>query len=122
MKIVKLWLPVIAWAGLIFYVSSLTHLSTGLRSDLVFRKIAHALEYYVLVLLLSRAFRGSFRSGVLELYIYPAVLSFLYAISDEFHQSFVPGRIACAQDVLIDCIGIISYLSGVGILRWKRGK
>ncbi|MBX9720207.1 MAG: VanZ family protein, partial [Candidatus Obscuribacterales bacterium] len=38
-------------------------------------------------------------------YLIPLVFSCLYAISDEWHQSFVPGRTALASDVLIDTCG-----------------
>ena len=35
-----------------------------------------------------------------------AAISFLYAISDEIHQSYVPGRDSDPVDVLVDCLGI----------------
>ena len=47
--------------------------------------------------------------NITQFFIYPATLSFLYAVSDEFHQSFVPGRSASIRDVLIDTIGIIGF-------------
>jgi len=47
--------------------------------------------------------------NMFQLFIYPATLSFLYAASDEFHQSFVPTRSASFKDVLIDTIGIVVF-------------
>ena len=52
----RLWLPVVAWAALIFALSSVPDLGTGLGGwDLVLRKLAHAAEYAVLGALLARA-------------------------------------------------------------------
>lgn len=44
-----------------------------------------------------------------QLFIYPAILSLCYALSDEFHQSFVSGRSASIRDVLTDTIGILGF-------------
>ena len=38
-----------------------------------------------------------------------------YAISDEVHQHFVPGRVGSPVDVLIDSVGV-----AVGVLLWRR--
>jgi hypothetical protein len=92
------WLPAIAWAALIFALSGIPTLSTGLGLwDVVLRKLAHATEYAILAALLLRAMR--------EL---PAwALSVVYAVSDELHQSFVPGRNGAVLDVMIDAIGVV---------------
>ena len=103
----RLWLPVVAWAAVIFAFSSVPDLGTGLGTwDLVLRKIAHACEFALLGALLLRALRderAAFAGGV------------LYAISDEVHQLFVPGRVGSPLDVAIDSIGV-----AVGILLWRR--
>jgi len=119
-KLLKLWVPVLAWAGLIFYLSSIPDLKTSLEYDFVLRKIAHAAEYFILTFLLYRAFKGQLKMGTLLLIIYPATLSFLYAASDEFHQSFVIGRTCSFGDVLIDTIGIISFFIVIQILTVKQ--
>ena len=120
MKILKLWSPVVIWAGLIFCLSSISNLKTGLEYDFILRKIAHIAEYFILTFLLYRAFKGSFHMDIFQLFIYPATFSFLYAVSDEFHQSFVPGRSASIQDVLIDTIGIIGFYIVVKVLAVKQ--
>ena len=99
------WLPVVAWAALIFALSSVPDLGTGLGTwDLVLRKLAHAGEYAVLGLLLARA--------VAEL---PAfALGVAYAVTDEVHQAFVNGRQAALLDVAIDAAGT---LAGILLLR-----
>jgi VanZ family protein len=100
------WLPAIAWASLIFALSGIPTLTTGLGLwDEILRKLAHATEYAILAALLLRAVR--------EL---PAwALSVLYAISDELHQHFVPGRAGRPLDVAIDATGAL-----VGVLVARR--
>jgi VanZ family protein len=92
------WGPVVAWAGLIFVLSSIPDLGTGLGGwDLVLRKIAHAGEFAVLGFLLVRALGGEWAS---------LALGIAYAISDEVHQHFVPGRLGSPVDVAIDAVGV----------------
>ena len=108
------------WAALIFYLSSIPHLKTDLKCDYILRKIAHVVEYFIFTFLLYRAFKGSFNMSASKLFIYPAILSFLYAASDEFHQSFVPGRGPSVRDVLIDTIGIVGFYIVVKIFKIKH--
>jgi VanZ family protein len=104
-SLARLWLPVVAWAALIFALSSVPDLGTGLGGwDLVLRKIAHAAEFAVLAALLVRA---TGRTGL------SFALGVLYAVSDEIHQSFVPGRLGSPLDVAIDAAGV-----AVGIAVW----
>lgn len=106
------WGPVVAWAALIFGLSSVPDLGTGLGGwDLLLRKIAHAGEYAILAALLVRALR---RPG------WAIALGIAYAISDEVHQSFVPGRQGAVLDVLIDSVGVVvGAIVAVRILRWR---
>jgi len=106
--------------GVIFYFSSLPHLKSPFAWDLVLRKVAHALEYAVLAILCSRALKGSEVQPPVHLYSAFAI-AVLYAVSDEFHQSFVPGREATPLDIGIDSIGsaIGIYLHARALLpRW----
>jgi VanZ family protein len=95
-----LWLPVVVWAGLIFAVSSVPSLDSGLGTwDLVLRKCAHVAEYAVLGALLERALR---REPL-------AILAgSAYAITDELHQSFVSGRQGSPLDWLVDTAGVVA--------------
>jgi VanZ family protein len=68
------------------------------------RKLAHFTEYLVLSVLLYRALRGDQRWNVRAAGI-AFTLAGLYAVGDEFHQWFVPGRTAAATDCLIDVSG-----------------
>jgi VanZ family protein len=106
-RLFLLWFPVVGWAGVIFAMSAVPSLSSGLGVwDTVLRKGAHVTEYAVLGALLLRALGRdvpSFLAGV------------AYAATDEFHQHFVAGRHASPVDVGIDAIGV-----AVGVLAWRR--
>jgi len=112
-RFLKLWLPVIAWAAVIFAVSSIPSLSSGLGTwDTVLRKCAHVTEYAILGFLLFRALRREL----------PALLvGVLYAATDELHQHFVRGRHASPVDVAIDTVGLlIGVLVVRGVLQSRR--
>ena len=113
-RAVSLWLPVVAWATLIFALSSVPHLSSGLGTwDYVLRKCAHVTEYAILGALLLAAFALLLRALGREV---PAFLGALaFAVSDEVHQHFVAGRHGSPVDVAIDAIGIT-----FGLLAWTR--
>jgi hypothetical protein len=97
-RVLSAWLPVVAWAGLIFALSSIPDLGTGLGGwDLALRKLAHAAEYAVLGLLLQRALDHAWASFL---------LGAAYAVTDEVHQAFVPGRLGSPVDVAIDAAGV----------------
>ncbi|MDD5059802.1 MAG: VanZ family protein [Candidatus Omnitrophica bacterium] len=119
LKQLKLWGPVLIWAGLIFFFSNIPDLESGLKEDFILRKIAHIFEYFILTLFLFRAFKGSLAMNLDRLYIYPAALALLYAISDEFHQFFVDGRYCSLNDVMIDSIGIVVFYA---MLIFMKGK
>jgi VanZ family protein len=105
-SLVRAWLPVVAWAAAIFALSSVPDLGTGLGGwDLALRKLAHAAEFALLGALLARA---TGRSGL------AFAIGALYAVSDELHQSFVPGRHASPVDVAIDAVGVAA-----GVLLWQ---
>lgn len=73
-------------------------------TDFIIRKVAHVTEYAVLSLLVSRSLGIKMNSTIRERLV-PAGISSLYALSDEFHQSFVPSRGATYTDVLWDTLG-----------------
>ena len=101
------WIPVALWAALIFGLSSIPSLGTGLGVwDLVLRKLAHLAEYAVLGALLYRAVRRR-----------PAAIALAaaYAASDEWHQTLVRGRHGSPLDWLIDLAGVVA-----GVLLFAR--
>ncbi|MFC1700792.1 VanZ family protein [Patescibacteria group bacterium] len=107
-KIIKQWGPVVLWMSLIFFLSHQSSISSEfpLFWDTIFRKTAHILEYAILTFLLIGALRdhGLSKKKILFLAI---TIAILYAISDEYHQSFILGRHGVISDVMIDSIGVL---------------
>lgn len=104
MALVGRFAPPLALMGLIFYLSAQQDLSSGLgTADLILRKLAHMTEYGVLFLLWLRALG---RVGGTAAPALAAAVAVLYAASDEWHQSTVPGRHGTPVDVLIDAAGV----------------
>jgi VanZ family protein len=99
------FLPVAAYAGIIFWLSSQPNPLPFLpREWLSQDKILHATEYAVLGAMLVVALRlaGLSPSRALVLAV---VLASAYGASDEVHQFFVPGRSADVRDWVADTLG-----------------
>ena len=130
----KYWLPVLLWLGLIFIGStdllSADHTSriigpilrwfnpdipaeTIARVQFFVRKTAHLSEYAILAMLLWRALRHMAHrpEKMSTLFLSVWLICWLFAASDEFHQSFVPSRTASPKDVMIDVIGALIGLT-----------
>ncbi len=71
--------------------------------ETIIRKLAHFGEYTVLGVLVCHCMR-SFGAGFKTM-PYSIIICFLYAMSDEIHQYFVPGRACRVYDMLIDTAG-----------------
>jgi VanZ family protein len=112
------WLPPLAWMGMIFYLSAQPDLPSPPQPWLqkLLTNGAHFGLYALLALWWWRALsRG--RKTLRATLGLAFGLAVLYGISDEFHQSFVPGRTPSLMDVLIDAAGAAVTL-GV-IWRWR---
>jgi VanZ family protein len=123
--------PAVVWAGVIFYLSAQPNLGTPsaivalLREsgvppetyeliDYLVRKAAHFTEYAILAVLIHHAL-GLVSGWSAQRRVAVAwALAVLYAASDEFHQSFVPGRGPAVTDVVIDACGALA-----GLLLWR---
>lgn len=116
-QLLFLWAPPLALMGLIFFFSAQSHLDSGLGAiDLIGRKLIHAGEYALLTFLWWRALRttsATTRTAIIA----AVVVAVLYAVSDEYHQSFVEGRTGSPIDVLIDTTGALV----AAFLLWRRG-
>jgi VanZ family protein len=131
--IAKKWLLVTAWAGLIFYFSTdqFSSLNTGeifrvllswLFLDMPIedieplhgsiRKLGHWGEYFILsVLFLWALQKETERKWKLRQAVHTLIFVLLYAVGDEFHQSFIPSRTASVGDVMINAVGGICGIS-----------
>jgi VanZ family protein len=134
----KRWLPVVFWMALIF-AGSACRLSVEdcgriigpvvrwlfhgpspeafTTAILCARKSAHVVEYAILAALLCRALAPAPWPLGARPRLWPKggvvlALALLYAASDEFHQLFVPTRVGCVADVLIDASGAALGIAG----------
>ena len=140
-NLVLYWLPVLVWMFVIFGFSSDSHsfqrssrllepflrwlfpgMSADARDEVVFiaRKCAHLTVYSFLAVLVWRAWRKprwrdprpwSWREAGVAL-----LVAACYASTDEFHQTFVPGRDGCVRDVVIDSCGAAAGLFALWLL------
>ncbi|HKE57316.1 MAG TPA: VanZ family protein [Pyrinomonadaceae bacterium] len=84
------------------------------------RKLAHLSEYALLGVLAARAFSGSTHVTLRQhWFLVSLALIVIYALLDEFHQSFVPSRTASLTDSLIDITGGLTALL---VMRWRRAR
>ena len=101
-KLETYW-KVIGWCALIFIVSSIPTLpKVGfIWWDFILKKAAHMFEYAVLFTLSYKAInrKGNFKT--------PFLFGLAFALSDEYHQSFVTGRSARFFDIGFDTLGML---------------
>ena len=111
------WLPVLLWMGVIFVMSSRSQLPFYVNEtvDFMTKKAGHVTEYGVLAFLLWRAISKGRGWPAVPSFGGAFVLSLLYAISDEFHQTLVPGRAGALTDVGFDALGALLAL---GLVWW----
>ncbi len=94
----------------------ITEMDMG-RAEHYLRKTAHFVEFFILGALtytfLSMFMRKKFLAYLLSLFV-----TILYAVFDELHQYFIPGRSASLNDVLLDSLGALCGIFTVFILQW----
>jgi VanZ family protein len=92
-----------------------------LFTHFIVRKAAHFTEYAILALLAARAFLGSSRELLRRRWFLASLaLVVVYALSDEYHQRFVPTRTGSIYDSLIDISGGLTALFCLTL--WRRRK
>jgi VanZ family protein len=97
------WVLVVAWMAVVFRVSSISDLGRAAR---VPDWISHPIEYGVGAILVCRALEfGRRRPLTLSTALTATLLVTAYGVTDEYHQSFVPGRTADPVDVVKDLAG-----------------
>jgi len=69
------------------------------------RKFAHFFAYMILGIFVSNGFK---KSGSKNVFLLSFVICAIYAVSDELHQLYVPGRGCRIKDVIIDSAGALS--------------
>lgn len=138
---IQRWIPVVLWCIVIFCFSEfslftgentkrmleavLSYLPFGTDGDdtssplnFIIRKLAHLTEFGILAVLVWRALEPK-RMAYVGAWIFATV----YAMTDEWHQSFKPERTASVRDVLIDSCGALIALLCIRLyMYWKRKK
>lgn len=116
---IKAWAPVVAWALVIFALSSIPGTSIPDVGFSFADKVAHICVYGVLGVLFFRAWRrqAPALNDTVALLV-SALCTLTYGISDEFHQLFVPNRSADIFDLVADLIG--GVLGGLAVIAARR--
>lgn len=108
------WAPPLAWMGLLFFLSAQPDLphAPGPWLDTLIKKTGHAFVYGVLAWLYLRALRHRSleNDASTALRIVSVGLAVAYALSDEYHQTFVPGRNGNLFDVAVDGVGVCAVM------------
>jgi VanZ family protein len=115
----KLWLfgPAILWCAVLFALSAQSRLPETPGGD----KVAHVLAYIATGGLFVRAVLGGSSLGLPKAWLVAVLLGALYGLSDEFHQSFVPGRDASLGDAAADAFGsLVGASLGLVVYRNRR--
>jgi VanZ family protein len=99
----SLWGPVILYMGVIFYLSSQSDIS--IPSQLT-DKSWHSVGYTGFAIVVVRALAGGLPARItVGIALMAVAFATAYAITDELHQSFVPGRTADVNDLVADVVG-----------------
>jgi VanZ family protein len=103
------WAAVVAWMGLIFFLSAQPRLPRVMPPGLpqIQDVIGHFIVYAVLAVLLWWALRGA---GGRRPLLWALAVTVLYSLTDEFHQSFVPNRHPDVFDLATDFAGAVTAL------------
>jgi len=106
----------VMWMAFIFCLSSIPHLSFGLEGsqEQFSRKSVHVIIFGILTFLMWFSI-PKLDENLTKKVLLCAFLSTSYAIADDIHQLFVPGRCGNAKGVLFDVIGIVAVLIWLGI-------
>lgn len=103
LRVAGLWIPAIAYLGIIYGLSSQSQVGWARAYP---DWVLHALEYGGLAILLARALGGGLRRALSEGCVALSwSVAAAYAVSDEIHQAYVPGRSSDWRDVLADVVG-----------------
>ena len=137
------WILIVLWCLFIFLQSNKPAMESQLESGLIvnnlnhilsviiglnkqvisenfIRKTAHFIEYFILGCLIYNGICK--RKRLIKLFLFSWALGTIYAISDEIHQYFIPGRAMRFFDVCIDSAGVLSGLMVLTLIAMKSGK
>ncbi|MGI6065849.1 MAG: VanZ family protein [Bacillota bacterium] len=113
------WIPALCWAGVIFFLSG----RTGSELNRMFSFLGnlnwgHLAAFFILSIFVFYALRKT-TSGK-NIIVTTILICFLYGISDELHQYFVPGRTPQLLDIVNDVLG--ASLGVLAARKWEAVK
>jgi VanZ family protein len=102
------FVPAIVWMGVIFYFSNQQRavVSDNYIISFIIFKTLHLIEYGVLFMLWRFALKLNIPYKKANAEKLAVIISIIYAVTDEFHQTLVPTREGTIRDVFIDTLGI----------------
>jgi VanZ family protein len=98
----KYWVPVVLYAGFIFYVSSIPSPVPATRIDL---SVLHVPMFFALSYLIARAASAHAWAGERTAIATAILFTAAYGVLDELHQLYVPGRTFSYLDIGFDLLG-----------------
>lgn len=105
--VVRYWLPVFGYLGIVQFLGSQQDLQVPMLFPNV-DKVVHVLEYLGIGVLLARACRASYALPVpIGTALFAVGVGLCIGATDEFVQSFVPGRMSSVNDLLADATGLL---------------
>jgi len=109
MKKLLSWVLVFGWMGVIYWLSDQSQLipSTNPLLAQTIAALGHVIFFGILYILFTHAIKASYKINPITLFKMGIVFILLYGLSDEYHQSFVPGRDANILDVGLDLVGSV---------------
>lgn len=121
---IRYWMPVLLCAGAIFLASSRAYAPAPVAKSIIdlfhLETVAHLFEYSCLGALLYRALVSLRSLRPVQVQTWAVIMAVAFAFSDEYHQSFVPGRHPRLTDVGIDAVGILTGLAVFHVIRHVR--
>ena len=99
-------------------MSAVDQLRLAKKIDHPVRKTAHATEYAILAILVFLAISYCRK----RTYLHSLCIAIAYAVSDEIHQYFVPGRACMVTDIVIDSSGALAGLFLVFLIKRIRNQ
>jgi VanZ family protein len=116
----------VVWMSLIFYFSSIPGDELGPDTLIInlIKKSGHFIIFGVLAVLYLSTFKG--RKTLVDtgsaVFLLSLFLTVLYAVGDEYHQSFTPGRHSSGYDVIIDACGALTTLGLLYTLKKEQNR
>ena len=114
------WLPALAWAGLLFFLSSQSRLPPVGPQFQNKDKIEHFVAYTILWFCVLLPLRYGHRLPLARAILMAFLITSAYGASDEIHQRYVPGRECDVADWAADTFGGFIAASAYWIYETRR--